>query len=63
MDLQLLLALVLGIATIVVVVLKTRLDAFVGLLMAALVTGFVAGVPALDTIESITIGFGTTLSS
>lgn len=63
MDLQLLLALVLGIATIVVVVLKTRLDAFVGLLMAALVTGFVAGVPALDTIESITVGFGTTLSS
>ena len=63
MDLQLLLALVLGIATIVVIVLRTRLDAFVGLLAAALVTGFVAGVPALDTITSITEGFGTTLAS
>ena len=63
MDLQLLLALVLGIATIVVIVLRTRLDAFVGLLAAALVTGFVAGVPALDTITSITEGFGATLAS
>lgn len=63
MDLQLLLALVLGIATIVVVVLCTRLDAFVALLMAALVTGFVAGTPALETITSITTGFGNTLAS
>ena len=63
MDLQLLLALVLGIATVVLVVLATRLDAFVGLLLAALVTGFVAGSPALDTITSMTEGFGATLSS
>ncbi|WP_148572599.1 GntP family permease [Nocardioides caldifontis] len=63
MDLQLLLALVLGISTIVVVVLFTRLDAFVALLLASLVTGFVAGVPALDTINSMTTGFGTTLAS
>jgi GntP family gluconate:H+ symporter len=62
-DLQLLLALVLGIATVVLVVLATRLDAFVGLLLAALVTGFVAGSPALDTITSMTEGFGATLSS
>jgi GntP family gluconate:H+ symporter len=62
-DLQLLLALVLGIVTIVVVVLRTRLDAFVALLMAALVTGFVAGTPALDTIASITTGFGNTLAA
>ncbi len=63
MDLQLLLALVLGISTIVVVVLFTRLDAFVALLLASLVTGFVAGVPALDTIASMTTGFGNTLAS
>ena len=43
MDIQLLLALVLGIATIIVLVLRTRLDAFVALLIAALVTGIVAG--------------------
>ncbi len=63
MDLQLLLALVLGISTIVVVVLLTRLDAFVALLLAGLVTGFVAGLPALDTINSMTLGFGNTLAS
>jgi GntP family gluconate:H+ symporter len=62
-DLQLLLALGLGIATIIVVVLRTRLDAFVALLLAALVTGFVAGVPAPDTLEAITTGFGNTLAS
>lgn len=63
MDLQLLLALALGIVTIVVIVLRTRLDAFVALLIAALVTGLVAGQPALDIVTSITTGFGTTLAS
>ncbi len=63
MDLQLLLALVLGISTIVVLVLWTRLDAFVALIIAALVTGFVAGLPMTDTMTSITTGFGNTLAS
>ncbi|WP_207781890.1 GntP family permease [Phytoactinopolyspora limicola] len=63
MDLQLLAALVLGIATIVVLVLWTRLDAFVALLLAALVIGFVAGSPATDTLDSITSGFGATMGS
>ncbi len=63
MDLQLLAALVAGIATIVVLVLRTRLDAFAALLVAALVTGSLAGSAATDTIASITTGFGTTLGS
>ena len=63
MDLQLLLALVLGIATIVVLVLRTRLDAFVALLIASLVTGLVAGQSALDIVGAITTGFGNTLGS
>ncbi|WP_457972268.1 GntP family permease [Arthrobacter sp. D1-17] len=63
MDLQLLLALVLGIATIVVLVLRTRLDAFVALLIAALVTGLVAGQAPLDITRAITTGFGNTLAS
>jgi len=62
-DLQLLLALVLGISTIIVLVLRTRIDAFVALLIAALVTGFVAGSPAAETITSMTTGFGNTLAS
>lgn len=63
MDLQLLLALVVGIATIVVLVLRTRLDAFAALLVAALVTGSIAGSAPSDTIASITAGFGTTLGN
>jgi GntP family gluconate:H+ symporter len=63
MDLQLLLALVVGISTIVVLVLRTRLDAFAALLIAALVTGSIAGSAPTDTITSITTGFGTTLGS
>ncbi|MPY10828.1 GntP family permease [Arthrobacter bussei] len=63
MDIQLLLALVLGIATIIVLVLRTRLDAFVALLIAALVTGIVAGQAPLDIVTSITTGFGNTLAS
>ena len=63
MDVQLLLALVLGIATIVVLVLRTRLDAFVALLIAALVVGGVAGQPVLEIVGSITTGFGNTLAS
>jgi gluconate:H+ symporter, GntP family len=62
-DLQLLLALVLGIATIIVLVLRTRLDAFVALLVAAVVTGAVAGQNAGDIVSSITTGFGNTLAS
>ncbi len=63
MDLQLLLALALGIGTIIFLVLRTRIDAFVALLIAALVVGFVAGSPASETIASITLGFGNTLAS
>jgi GntP family gluconate:H+ symporter len=63
MDLQLLLALVVGIGTIVVLVLRTRLDAFAALLIAALVTGSIAGSPPADTLESIILGFGTTLGN
>ncbi|MPY79546.1 MAG: GntP family permease [Actinophytocola sp.] len=52
-----------GIAAIIVIVLRTRLDAFVALLLAALVTGFVAGSPASDTLDSIITGFGETMGS
>jgi len=62
-DIRLIVALVLGIATIIVLVLRTRLDAFAALLAAALVTGFVAGQPALEIITAITTGFGNTLAS
>lgn len=61
MDPQLLVALLLGIATIVVLVLKTRLDAFIALVLAAVLIGVVAGQPLLGVTDSIVEGFGTTL--
>lgn len=63
MDLQLILALIAGIATIVVIVLATRLDAFIALLVAAVVTGVVAGQDLLSLVDAITTGFGNTLAS
>lgn len=63
MDIQLLLALVAGIAAIIVLVLKTRLDAFIALLIACLVTGVIAGQSLTGIIDSITTGFGSTLGS
>src|SRR5690625_460003 len=62
-DLQPLIALVVGIAAIVVIVLRTRLDAFIALLIAALLTGSIAGFAPTDTISSIVEGFGSTLGS
>ncbi|PAK96362.1 gluconate permease [Brevibacterium casei] len=56
-------ALVAGIATIVIIVLATRLDAFIALLIAALVTGVVAGQDLLSLIDAVTTGFGNTLAS
>src|SRR5699024_6404790 len=63
MDVQLLFALVLGITTIIVLVLATRLDAFVALLIAGIVTGVVADSGFVETINWITEGFGSTLAS
>lgn len=63
MDIQLLLALVAGIAAIIVLVLRTRLDAFVALLIACLVTGVIAGQSLTGIVDSITAGFGSTLGS
>ena len=63
MDVQLLLALVIGVSLLIGLILLTRLDAFIALLVAALATGLIAGSPPVDTVEAITTGFGNTLAS
>src|SRR5690625_5466477 len=63
MDPILLLALVVGIALIIVIVLRTRLDAFAGLLIASVVVGLIAGQSLPGIVESIKTGFGDTLAS
>lgn len=63
MDPILLVALVVGIALIVVIVLRTRLDAFSGLLIASVVVGLIAGQDLPGIVGSIKTGFGNTLAS
>lgn len=63
MDPVLLIALAIGIALIVVIVLKTRLDAFAGLLIASVVIGLIAGQSLPGIVGSIKTGFGNTLAS
>lgn len=63
MDPRLIIALVVGIAVIIFVVLKTRMDAFMGLLLASIVIGLISGQPLVAIMSSITTGFGNTLAS
>jgi gluconate:H+ symporter, GntP family len=63
MDLQLLLALIVGVGLIIWLVIGTRFDAFMALLAAGIATGLIAGVPIVETVELITTGFGNTLAA
>lgn len=63
MDPILLIALGVGIALVILIVLRTRLDAFVALLIASVVIGLIAGQSLPDIVGSIKTGFGDTLAS
>ncbi|WP_293787015.1 GntP family permease, partial [uncultured Aeromicrobium sp.] len=63
MDLLLLVALLAGVATIITIILATRLDAFPALLIGAVVTGLIAQVAPPELVTMITTGFGNTLAS
>ncbi len=63
MQTGLILALVLGIATVVFLILKTKVQAFPALIVAAMVVGVVAGVPFDKLMQTIAGGFGSTLGS
>lgn len=63
MDPVLLIALAVGITLIVVIVLRTRLDAFAALLIASVVIGLIAGQSLPGIVGSIKTGFGDTLAS
>lgn len=62
MEPQLLAALLIGVAVVVAVILWTRLDAFIGLLTGALVTGLIAGLAPAEVLTMVTGGFGSTLA-
>ncbi|WP_018922781.1 GntP family permease [Salsuginibacillus kocurii] len=60
---QMIVGLLIGVFLLIVLVLKTKIHAFVALLIAASVTGIVGGMPAPEVVDAITFGFGNTLST
>jgi GntP family gluconate:H+ symporter len=60
---QMLVGLGIGVAVLVFLILKTRIHAFLALIIAAALTGITGGMPAPAVVSSITTGFGSTLGS
>lgn len=60
---QMILGLFLGIAVLIFLSMKTKIHTFIALIIAALITGLVGGASVTTTLESITTGFGKTLSN
>ena len=62
-ETQMLLGLFLGIAIMIILVMKTRTHTFIALLLAALITGLIGKMSPSDAITAIQDGFGNTLKS
>ncbi len=62
-QVNLILALLIGLAVVVVLILKTKIQAFPTLLIAAMVVGVIAGLPVDKIMSTISGGFGSTLGS
>jgi len=62
-ELQLILALVVGIIILLILILKTKAHPLLALICAASVIGLIAGMKSNDIISAITSGFGSTLGS
>ncbi|WP_324715822.1 gluconate:H+ symporter [Carboxydochorda subterranea] len=60
---QLIAALIVGVAVLVYLILKTRVHAFLALILASALTGLLAGMDPVAVGKSITNGFGNTLGS
>ena len=56
-------ALLIGIALLLFLVVRTKIQAFPALIITAITVGLLSGLPALDTIGAVTTGFGNTLGS
>lgn len=62
-ETQMLMGLFLGIALMIVLVMKTKTHTFIALLLAAAVAGLVGGMEPADAVSAISSGFGNTLAS
>lgn len=56
-------ALLIGIALLLVLVIKTKIQAFPALVLSALTIGLLSGLSAADAIGAVTQGFGNTMTS
>lgn len=61
MDYSLLFAVLGGIALLLVLILKVRIQAFLALLIASIVTGVLAGLPPAEIVATVQQGMGSTL--
>jgi gluconate transporter len=61
LDYSLLIAVLAGIALLLVLILHFKIQAFLALLIASIAVGLLSGMPALDIIENIQKGMGSTL--
>lgn len=62
-EIQMLLGLFIGIAVMIILVMKTKTHTFIALLLAALITGMVGKMAPSEAITAIQDGFGSTLKS
>ncbi len=60
---HLILALLIGLTVVVLLILKTKVQAFPALLLAAITVGFIAQMPMEKIAATVTAGFGGTLGS
>ncbi len=60
---RMLLGLLLGIAVMIYLVSKTKVHTFIALMIAAIITGVIGGMPLTEIVDAMESGFGNTLSS
>ena len=60
---QMIVGLIIGVAALVYLILRTKIHAFLALIIASAVVGLIGGMPPADVAKAITTGFGNTLGS
>lgn len=60
---QMIIGLIIGIALLIILILKTKIHAFLALIISAATTGLIGGMPPNDVLNAISKGFGGTLGS
>ena len=63
MPTELILGLVIGLALLIFLILKTKIHAFLALIISAVVIGLIAGLGPSATVSAISTGFGNTLGN